>query len=589
MKHCAEDPPAWTATEESQPDEPVGPVRWDSLSHRGWQYFLDLRRSDASVLCYDCMEGATSLLLSRLYRHVTVINARAEQVEKIQRRLSMEGVTAVSYRIVRQAADFLALGNPPYDGIVIHDLAGTIVRRVQRGDDLPSLEELLKGAYAVLAPDGFAYVGMRNRHSYSRLREGWRNAAYRRSLTVGAGRQMLAAAGFRAIASYPLLLEGPRIAEVIPARGYRSARGALSFGEKFKESALGRWGARQFASGYGLVARKDDAPTESALERLLNCHREYGLPIPPGPLELKRYLVLNWGKVILSIGTGPSRYGEYVLVLTGERLPTLRRRREARMLSALAERQLATGKLIPRFLGEFPVDGATCFVMRAFPGLSIDQPVPWLDQLTAQAADFISRLQSETCCTTTIDEAAYSRLFGDLFHRARARNAPLVPELASLEAAVRAVVMGMELPIVWFHGDYKIENLIFDDTTQELLGVIDWELSDEHGLPMLDLLYLLIYNRTLRESVDLLSALGSLVLRGPRENERSVFARYTSQVPVSTSVQKILQAMFFVHHFGVRYKYLLDSEEEVRRVREMLVVLERAARAGRSVSALAQA
>lgn len=588
MKQRAEQARVWTTPEEDQADEAFGPVRCDMLRQSGWQYLLDLRRSDASVLCYDCTKGATSLLLSRLYRRVTVINARAEQLETIERHLSLEGVTTVSYRIVRHAADFLALGDLPYDGIVIHDIGATIVRRAHDGDELPSLEELLKGAHAVLAADGFAYLGMRNRHSYLRVRDGWRNAADRRSLTADTAKRALAAAGFGAIAAYPFLLEGACVAEVIPGRGYRSAKGAFALGGKFKESVLGRWGASRFASGYGLVSHKDDATRQSALDRLLNGHLEYGLPIPPGRHELKRYLVLNWGKVILAIGQGSSRYGECVLILSGERQPTQSRRREAQVLRALAARSLSMGKYIPRYLGEFAVDGATCFVMRAIPGVSIDQPVSWLDELTVQATDFIARFQSETCCTRTIDEAAYSRLFGELFRRARARNAPVAPELASLEAAVRAVVMGMNLPVVWVHGDYKIENLIFDDTTRELRGVIDWEHSDEHGLPMLDLLYLLIYNRRLRESVDLISAFGSLVLGGLRENERSVFARYARLVPLSASAQNVLQAMYFVHHIGVRVKYALDSEEAATRMREMLALCERTTGAEYPVRAAAQ-
>lgn len=575
-KHHAERAPVRAAPKENRPDEAFDPDRWDMLSHSGWQYLLDLRRSDTSVLCYDCKEGATSLLLSRLYRQVTVVNARAEQLEKIERRLALEGVTAARYRIVRRAADFLAPGEPPFDGIVIHDLEASIVRRAQDGEELMPLQDLLDAAFAALAPDGFAYIGMRNRLSYLRVRDGWRNAANRRALTADAVRRALAAAGFGAVAAYQLLLEGTRVAEIIPRGGYRSAIGAFAFGEKFKQAALGRWGAPRFASGYGLVAYKDDVPRQSALERLLNGHDAYGLPIPPGRHELKRYLVVNWGKVILSIGQGASRYGDYVLILTGEAEPTLRRRREAKVLGALAARPLSLGNCIPRFLGEFALDGASCFVMRDFPGVSIDRPVRWLDELTDQAVDFIARFHSETRSAATITEPVYARLFGDLFRRASAQNAPVALELAALEAAVRAVVMGMTLPIVWLHGDFKIENLIFDDATRELLGVIDWEHSDEYGLPLLDPLYLLLYNRMLRESVDLLSALGSLVVAGPRENEREVFAHYASQMPVSVPAQRILQAMFFVHHIGVRYKYLYDSEEEVRRVRDMLKLLERA-------------
>jgi len=242
-KHHAERAPVRAAPKENRPDEAFDPDRWDMLSHSGWQYLLDLRRSDTSVLCYDCKEGATSLLLSRLYRQVTVVNARAEQLEKIERRLALEGVTAARYRIVRRAADFLAPGEPPFDGIVIHDLEASIVRRAQDGEELMPLQDLLDAAFAALAPDGFAYIGMRNRLSYLRVRDGWRNAANRRALTADAVRRALAAAGFGAVAAYQLLLEGTRVAEIIPRGGYRSASARSRLGRnssKLRSAGGGR-------------------------------------------------------------------------------------------------------------------------------------------------------------------------------------------------------------------------------------------------------------------------------------------------------------------------------------------------------------
>lgn len=96
-------------------------------------------------------------------------------------------------------------------------------------------------------------------------------------------------------------------------------------------------------------------------------------------------------------------------------------------------------------------------------------------------------------------------------------------------------------------------------------------------MPLIDLLYLLLYNRTLREGVDLLSALRSFVLQGASEDERILLARYAEEVPLGLSAQRALQAMFFVHHIAVRYQFAFDSGQEVDRVRETLAILERAA------------
>src|SRR5690606_11386479 len=123
--------------------------------------------------------------------------------------------------------------------------------------------------------------------------------------------------------------------------------------EKIKAALLNPWGARRFASGYALTASKGGQLGGSTLERLLDGHRRYGLPLPPGPLELHRYLVLNWGDVIVSVGRRGAGHAEFVLVLTALPQATAGRRREADVLRSLLARELKLARFIPRFLGEF--------------------------------------------------------------------------------------------------------------------------------------------------------------------------------------------------------------------------------------------
>jgi hypothetical protein len=48
-----------------------------------------------------------------------------------------------------------------------------------------------------------------------------------------------------------------------------------------------------------------------------------------------------------------------------------------------------------------------------------------------------------------------------------------------------------ELPDVVEHGDLSYPNLIW--TGENRVGVVDWELAEEHGLPLQDLVYFLTY------------------------------------------------------------------------------------------------
>ena len=549
----------------------VSPFRAQMFRDAGWQYLLDLRRSGA-VLCYDCTGGAASLLLAGLYPRLTVIHAQPSAVEKIRQRLSAEGLDDPHYRTIAAAGDHTGLAQAPFAGLVIHDPQATLVGRAS----VLALGELLQAAYPLIEPGGFVYLGMRNRFSYTRLRAGAKDEAYRRSLSLAAGKAALRAAGFGQLRAHPFLLEGSRLAEVIPRRGYQGSKNRFTLSEKFKAGVLGTWGGRYFASGYGLVAHKGGATAPAcSLGRLLDAAAVYGMPLAPGRLELKRYVSLNWGKVLLSVGKGASRQGEYVFVLTSTAEATLRRRREAGILQALKNRALGVAAYFPEFVGEFAVDGARCFVLREFPGVTFDRPAPALGRLARCAVDFIVRLHAETASPRRIDEAGYRQYFGALFGKARVRHPAVAAELESLEAAVRQAVTGCELPLVWLHGDYKIENMIFDDRGRELVGVIDWEHSEAQGLPLLDLLYLLVYGRTFAAGAALLAALDDLVLHGPRQEEAPLLQRYTRALSLGSALEPALRAMFLVHHIGARYQYGI---EDAGRLGKTLGLLERAVR-----------
>ena len=534
----------------------------------GWQYLVDLERGHGAVLCYECAGGATAMLLARLFRRVVVIHSLPRELSAIEARLSREKRDGVTCHRVGRPGDLRMLPEAPYEGIVVHDAAARFVNIRDNGTAF-SLDALLQAGTALLKPGGFVFVGMRNRHSYLRLRGGGRTNMDRLACTPAEVRQLLKKCGLHHVRSHALLLEGQRIRELLPGAGYRASRLAGSK-EKIKAALLNAWGAQRFASGYAVTATKGPALSGSVLDRLLDGHSRYGLPIPPGPLELRRYLVLNWGNVVLLVGRPAASEAEFALVLTSLPHATAGRRREASMLRALSARKLSLARYIPRFLGEFQVEGAACFVMHAFPGVAIDHPTPSLGELTAQAMDFITALHSET---RSASADLYGELFGRLFDHARTGNEPLAGALDRLEHRVRERMAGAPLPAVWLHGDFKIENMIFDDRTHELLGVIDWEHSDERGLPMLDPLYLIIYNRTLRDRVDVLTALDGLARRGPSVAEEKALERYRDSIGIDASAHAVFLAMFFVHHIAVRYRYALDSGETQRRVRGMIDLL----------------
>ena len=92
-----------------------------------------------------------------------------------------------------------------------------------------------------------------------------------------------------------------------------------------------------------------------------------------------------------------------------------------------------------------------------------------------------------------VDEAVYQRIFAAPLATVRrhcdsdrSREA-----IDRLERSIRASVEGYTLPMAWTHGDFFLGNCL-SDAGGHLTGVVDWELFSTAGLPLLDLLQLMV-------------------------------------------------------------------------------------------------
>ena len=139
-----------------------------------------------------------------------------------------------------------------------------------------------------------------------------------------------------------------------------------------------------------------------------------------------------------------------------------------------------------------------------------------------------------------------------------------------MEQAIRARLAGRELPLVFMHGDFKLENVIFDEDDGRLRGVIDWELAQHPGPPLLDLLYLLFYDRIVRRRSAPLAALAAAGLQEWTDEERAQLDAYHAVLDCR-GVERPLAALFVVHHIGLRTVYA--SEANLRQLRTLLSAL----------------
>ncbi len=230
----------------------------------------------------------------------------------------------------------------------------------------------------------------------------------------------------------------------------------------------------------------------AALERYLAAH----LPGFEGPLDVRQFEGGQSNPTFLLRAPG----AEYVLRKKppGQLLPSAHAvDREYRVMTALAN----SGVPVPPTLlmcADDSVIGTPFFVMGCVDGRVFRQPhLPGVTAADRAAmyedmADVLARLHGVDVAAAGLGDYGkpgnyYARQIGRWGQQYVAAKTGEIPAMARLMAWLPAhIPPGDETTIV--HGDYRVENLIFQPTEPRIVAIVDWELSTL-GHPLADLAY----------------------------------------------------------------------------------------------------
>lgn len=516
-------------------------LRWESFDAGGWEPLLP-HGGDDRWLCLDTAEGAQSQVLAGVCTRLAVVPGSAGGAEAIRARVARFSLANVT---VHDSIPDPAPGGR-FDGFILHDLRGVL--------DRGAVDAALRAAARVVAPHGFLYVALRNRFGYLRARGGASQlgrAARARYFRPG---DLAAHAAGRTVTVHPFISDAEgRLIEVIPPAGYVSVKNPTQRSERLREGLLGPRGAPLIAPSFAWIAVGPGGPS-TVLEATLRRLEVAGLVQDP-PARVRRYQTLRGGKVVLSACGEAGRSGHYVVFARAAR-SIEQRSREFELLRALAaELPAELARRVPRAHSHDEAAGAHRFVIEEFPGYTLEAPVPALAPATRNAAQFIVALHRATARPERLTAARVEALTGPLFETAHARYPPLRSAIERLRAGVQAGLLGRLLPLVRMHGDFKIENVVVD-RQGSLVGVIDWELAEAGGLPLLDIGFLLLYNVFIRQGEEFVPGVRSLYppMKVPEE-ERALWDAYLRALDIPAEAVPALVGALFIHHIARRMYY----------------------------------
>lgn len=524
-------------------------VYWRTNQAGGWVHLLP-PLTGKRLLCIS-PHDAVVWMLSRSCQQLTRIeDSSAFSTEpKLRLEVSRIGIDEVTDE---------SSGSGNWDGLVVHDPQGLWLAR----STLPQFSRLLASLPRLLNPSGFVYVAAANRWSVFRIARASPHAKGHSAqgvVPLGTIEQLLNRSGWPAHRRYPLLMSGSRIVQILGEQGYQSSKNSERLQERAKELLLGPLGAQHWAPSYAFLSLGPECEL-SVLDQVV---QRVGRLRSPGAGEepvLKEYLVLSGNKSVVTCGLPNEDGADVVAVLAGDSLSIERRRKETTTLRRLGELGAAKTGRFPLVLDQFEAGSAQCFAMTRIPGVTLDQDSVALEDVTDEAVDFLIQFHCETSKRVLIDREFFGVHVQHILQAARSRNPQLAAALAEWVSPLQQVLVGLEIPLVWMHGDYKVENVMYEPRSRKLTGVIDWEHAIFPGLPLLDLIYLLIFNRLARGGHWLREIRKFCVEDDVTEVEKHRLQRYCAALDIPVVAVPALVALFFAHHIGTRMHLSEDSD-----------------------------
>lgn len=414
-----------------------------------------------------------------------------------------------------------------------------VVNLLRRTEPTDRLRAILSDSFSALPDSGEVCVIFGNKYSYQALLG--RNCGYLNPVYSLSGiKNILKRSGFNCQKVYSLLPRGKNMFEIVSQNRHISL-GRASLKDYMLYSPL----MRLSLPAYAVVAGKPGASGDNYVENLAKA-----IGIKSG------YKCIMGNPDTLVIVAD-----DKIIRLPFDYLSRVRLRVSRITLKALGNTMLA-GR-VPRYLSGGNLLGQEYFCEERLSGIGIDEPVPRMDILVRKAAELITGFHKETRKNIILDERIYFRMFGRKISRLKPYlNEEYKEKLRHVEDRLRKQLMGKEFCAVWCHGDYKIENVLFDEKTWEISGVIDWDLSRRNGLPLLDIFYLLLYKDSLFSKKSIGQILRERALRMDfTAFERSVIYSYAAEIKIAEEFWQPLAVMFWVNHISHRYQQQLLREE----------------------------
>ncbi len=184
------------------------------------------------------------------------------------------------------------------------------------------------------------------------------------------------------------------------------------------------------------------------------------------------------------------------------------------------------------------------------------------DLIAIQAFRYLLHLHTATSRKVILDEILFENLVGiplkNLIGYCQGADKDTFSNIAVM---LKKRLMGKETVLVRTHGDFKRTNLLVNET-EEVVGVIDWDLSRKAGFPLMDLLWYLSYEMSLTRQIPFYQAIVRVAFEEDILKNDCVQMYWQKLCLNEGARQKIYAAMLLLYQFHEHLDHWHKVEEQ---------------------------
>lgn len=559
-----------------------------NFDRSGWKFLMPIKKS-ANVLDLGAGWGNISLSLAHSCKEIVSLDLTKERLQSLKATADYLGLNNITY--IHSSHDLrLPFADNQFDIVVINGVLEWIPERHQ---DNPRNSQVnyLKEVKRILKPQGALYIAIENRFSYTYLRKPedhtglkWcslmprflsniystlkRGKPYRTYTYSCKGyKRIFNDAGFRSYHFYSPIPDYRYPKKIIDIENSAQVNTEKIHRKKLKQKILNNSNfLRKFGHSFSIIVSPQDIVLSGFIDILL---RQMENLLEVTNLRIQDYLIRSNVVILFCVSSERKRFVVRIPHNKRNAIKTHDNAKSLKQLEAFNDTFNQTHVEFPKLHYEGKVKDYYISVESYLSGSDIQTTYDKNPQaVISELLKFLILFGKKGPHNSEAIRLGFIRKINIMIDYITGKLVEKSDQeqFRRLGGLILENIKHLELQCIWTHGDFNLNNCLWDLKHSRLSGVIDWDQMMEYGLPGWDLLNLLIYFRRKSNNSSWGRGVYDMLECDWTSAELELWDRYTSELSISKKARNIILLTIWLKGlwFGFRSDYRFVNYEWVK-------------------------